>query len=393
MAKPLYIDNDDDTFAKLEEIKYDWMPDNNYFNNENDPRRSRFNPNLNYSFDESGNFIDKEVQMLYRSYQIANQMHSHCFTCFKYNNGECRFDFPFMMKEAGHSSENHYEWCNDCWIDTKRDKYSKMRSKVHAQRNNGNINNCLVNSFLQIAHGGNLDCQYISNIYGASLYIAEYISKQDVADNNSIRNVWVKKMAMKTLKNGSVTDQQQLKNVGQALASCVKVCSTNACWFLLGLEYVKKSCNVVNINPLERKFINRRVKIPNNKASKLEKDESEIEIKTDHTNNKEDEENKIDNIEVNGESILKDGPASHLGKRNAYEKLVQQQYKKYGDCEITFFALLTYYSIAVPKKINREVEPIFFKINSSTGDLHLVQNRFNVEKYLFTKLKKKMYLI
>ena len=72
-----------------------------YFDDAEDPRRLSFNPTFDYSRHADGTFSDPRVQNLYRNLQIANQLHSCCFTCFKYclMTKVCRFGYPRDYKE------------------------------------------------------------------------------------------------------------------------------------------------------------------------------------------------------------------------------------------------------------------------------------------------------
>jgi len=102
----LMRDHIDDNFATLlEEADYHWHPSKDYFPDCDDPRRLSFTDDLsklNYCMDANDNFTCPKTQIAYRRWQLANQVHHCCFTCWKYNAGKnkrtfcrrCRFGFP-----------------------------------------------------------------------------------------------------------------------------------------------------------------------------------------------------------------------------------------------------------------------------------------------------------
>ena len=229
------------------ESKYDWNPHKNYFKDNNHPCRVPFMSNWDYTRDKNGVFADINVKRHYRRLQIATQFHRCCFTCFKYcfkHEQVCRFGFPW-------SSEN----CSfEPIIRKDRDKKSRVRITVLPQRNNANLNGTLLNPLLAIAHGGNHDIQYISNSVGAAEYVASYASKAEEPDKKKLANIYSKKIAYLEELNSHVTDRQRLYAVGSAILGSSQVGSVQACYALLGLKFVKSSRDVVNVNPLHRKY-------------------------------------------------------------------------------------------------------------------------------------------
>ena len=62
-------------------------------------------------------------------------------------------------------------------------------------RNNANLNNCPVSPLLAIAHGGNIDLQYIHTTHGAAEYASSYSSKAESPDLQVLENMFVKKLS------------------------------------------------------------------------------------------------------------------------------------------------------------------------------------------------------
>jgi hypothetical protein len=229
------------------ETEYDWNPIRDYFKDGGHPCRVPFDSTWNFGRGAQGEFLDEIVQRHFRNLQIATQFHRCCFTCFKYcfkHREICRFGFP---------------WCSEVCvfepiIRKDRDKKSRIRITVLPQRNNANLNGTLYDPLLTIAHGGNHDIQYIGNSVGAAEYVASYASKAEEPDKKMIGNIYAKKIAHLENLNSAVSDRQRLYAVGSAILGSSPVGSVQACYSLLGLKAVKSSRQVVNVNPLHRKY-------------------------------------------------------------------------------------------------------------------------------------------
>ena len=80
-------DHVDDNLAFLhEENEYLWHPSKDYFPDYDDPRRLSFVDDLsefNFCMDVENNFMCPKTQLAYRRWQLANQVHHCCFTCWK----------------------------------------------------------------------------------------------------------------------------------------------------------------------------------------------------------------------------------------------------------------------------------------------------------------------
>ncbi len=97
-----FLDAEQQEIYSSTELDYFWTPPydhkhtmNNYFQDNNDPRRDSFNPDLDYS--RSDVISSSETQSIYRRLQLANQMHRCCFTYFKYADKNGRKSMSFNV--------------------------------------------------------------------------------------------------------------------------------------------------------------------------------------------------------------------------------------------------------------------------------------------------------
>ncbi len=110
-----------------------WNPRKDYFLDEVDPRRIRFDSHLDYNTktDTYGRvtFNINQVHWRFRRLLIANQMHRCCFTCWKYvHEGHaliCRFAFPWLPTPATEINRPRIEK-----IETRRHGYEFVHSLV-----------------------------------------------------------------------------------------------------------------------------------------------------------------------------------------------------------------------------------------------------------------------
>jgi hypothetical protein len=243
--------------SRLFESDFDFNPADDYFDDKSDPRREHFDGSLDYGRDmeitQDGTILSDEfkcekVHNMYRRLKLANQMHGCCFTCWKYNrsgNKICRFGFPW---------DEHICECDKTVIRVDRDSRQRKRVRALASRNNGNINATQSDPLSVIAHGGNSDVQYIDNTVGAAEYAASYSSKAEEPDGNLMRNALVRQMASLALKTPQIKHRQRLTAVANAVISATQIGTVQACYFLLGLNVVISSREVINVNALKGKM-------------------------------------------------------------------------------------------------------------------------------------------
>ena len=216
---------------------------------------------------------------------------------------ECRHHFPYDAEgpTAPHTPVIH----------SYHDSKCRRQINVLPQRNNAYINSTVKSPLLALAVAGNHDLQYISNQIGAAEYVASYATKHDLPDFKLISNFLYKRLQK------AFSDQKRLQAVATSVFDSTTVGSVEAIYLLLGIDLVDKSRDVDNINPLHRDKIRKAVEIDTEKLNQMD-----IEDKP-----------------------YKFGIKSHLGKRSAYELLMQQQRDNFGDCHITLYTLLVNFVI------------------------------------------------
>ena len=223
------IDHDDENVAeegdkksfmwnplRTKRFEFDGSVRREFFPDKFDPRRNFFPhskyckyklscgdvevPLMSFKMKKNGNFHDLITQHAYRKWQIANQMHDCTFTCWKFckwwENKICRFMYP--VEQA---------LCSPCdvTINVSRDRRHRIRVRALAPRNNGHLNNCPVSPLLAIAHGGNIDVQYIHSPYGAAEYCSSYCSKPEAPDLQTLQNMFVKKLSKILLRRDDIS--------------------------------------------------------------------------------------------------------------------------------------------------------------------------------------------
>jgi len=353
---------------------YDYNPTKDFFPDNIDPRRVRFDCKLDYNRDsETLVFKDLNTRKRYRNQQISTQMHFCCLTCWKYNkmmgDKTCRFHFPYI-------------YCieqDDTIIKVDKDKRGRKRVRALPPRNNRILNNTYVDPLLFLANGGNVDCQYIDNEFGACEYTAAYTAKSDEPDEKKLIIYFLRKLVqmLKYNTNYNLTDRDCLLAVGDAIQGSTQIGSIQACTYLLKEKFVKTSIKVININTL-----------PYHKIDQV------VSRKKNKTNNKNNNEN---------ESVLYSGPKSQIGRRIAYSEICDEQIIKFGKCLLTLYSLLSSYDIhshsEYSEKILNKITHIneyeeIITISKTDGLIISPKNmkRFKTNNFVFTKYRKNVVI-
>lgn len=339
----------------LEESDYNFnIPWEGYFDDKSDPRCAPFETQESFARKPDGTFQSAAVHSMYRRLQLANQMHRCTKTCFKYllqhEEQVCRFGFPFKQGEKTSMHNTTFR--------EERDKRSRMRMYALPKRNNAYVNNTAMSPLLAIAHGGNHDIKYIDCPYGTAEYAASYSAKAESADFKVLKNLLAKKLIH------AKTDRDHLRAVGTALVQSTQIGAVQACYTLLGLDFVISSRVVINVNPLHRSQMR--------KSMISRKSDLETMLDTD--------------------SVMNGGFGSQLGRRRAYQQLVQQQRAEFsGECTITFFTMLTYFSLNPPAATRVYTSPPLLELDK-TGKPTNAPKTFKVGDVVFS-LKKQPVVV
>jgi len=367
-------------------VQFNWKPCNcgsanspehgnlgvgDYFDDSEDPRRLTFDATLNYNRLPNGSFTDKRTQNLYRNLQIANQMHSCCFTCFKYCLGarKCRFGFP-----------KDYETLEEYFVEdsllpttspyglVKVDGRGRKRIIANPKSNNAHLNNHAFSPLLFIAHRANMDCKYMDGKSGTAEYVSSYSSKMETPDFSKIGNIYIKKIAGLVRNGRDITDLQKLNAVGSALIDSEIVGAPQMCFALTGLPLVECSRPVESINPLHPSFIHARIKGAEERQYSNESDPA---------------------ISIGGNS--------HLSKRNAYSEMLKFHLVKFNTpCIVTYYSLRSDYT-SKPisnRNVRKKSQAVTMlqhplAIDESTGFILDAVKSFSTGGYIFTKRRKR----
>jgi len=85
------------------------------------------------------------------------------------------------------------------------------------------------------------------------------------------------------------------------------------------------------------------------------------------------------------ECAISQGIKSQLGQRDAYNKLIMQQYSTYSSCFITYYTMLTYYSLSIRQATGKQqvTAPPLLKLHK-TGCILDAPTKFRVDSIIYT---------
>jgi hypothetical protein len=296
-----------------------------YFRDTNHPARLTFDGNGNYGMNSvTGAILSVSVRRHYRRLQLAHQMHRCRDSCYKY----CRRGRPKTCRYGFTKVRDAYNDYN-CVIVQDRDNRSRVRVRVLPPRNNGNINNHMLNPLCFIASRGNQDIQYIQNTTGGAEYVSKYVSKAETAETAVFQNAVNRALARTAAKlpeHETLSLRCHLQTVGNAVIAAQQVGTVQACYVLGKLPFVISSRDTVWVNCLRRNDIG---------THRIVLEEEELAELADDA------------------SALVDSPLTQMGKRDAFHTLCKQQLNDFGSMEVNFFAFLSCYSV---KRLTRELK-------------------------------------
>ena len=340
-----------------------------YFDDSEDPRKLSFNATFDYHRFTDGTFKDARVQNLYRNLQLANQMHSCCFTCFKYGSALCRFGFPrdynsleeFLVENSTSPTASSHG-------SVKVDGRGRRRTIANPTSNNAHLNSHAFSPLLFIAHRANMDSKYMDVKSGTAEYVSSYSSKTEAPDFSKIGNIFVKKISGLARNGREITDLQKLNAVAGALVDSEIVGAPQMCFVLTGLPLVECSRPVESINPLHASHIHAKIKGA--------------------------EERQYSN---ETEPAISVGANSHFAKRSAYSQLLKFHLEKFNSqCLVTYYSLRSDYTSKPDKrgntrKYSRAVPELQhpLAIDETTGFVIDAEKSFSADGFIFTKRRKR----
>ena len=312
-----------------------------YFKDECHPNKERFNSDGydDYTYRAcDGSFTDVVMREKMRRWQLANQMHTCCTSCWKYNKDNesvpkerrrCRYNFMRPLV-AGN------ELC--ATIVTESDNRGRKRMRVAAPRNNGFINAHTMSPLLCLASRGNQDLSYVDNGNGTPEYASKYSSKADQPDSKELVNAIARTLSSVALRSNDPSrgEQEKLSATINAFIGAQQIGAVHAAAFLLGNKFVKTPRTVVTVNTLHSIDVKSIILDPL----------------------------LLNDLESSETSAYNESPASTNGRRDAYHQLCIQYHKQTlaaaaiaassGETapvedttldRLTFFAFLTVYSV------------------------------------------------
>ena len=230
-------------------------------------------------------FVDPEVHRHFRKVLLSMNMHHCCPTCHKYgHHDDCRFGAPWPLKD-------------EVSLLTTMDRRQRVRAQVVGPRNNHFINRHPRQPQCVCASSGNIDASFVGDRYGACVYCASYASKVEEPDCSMMANLIARSLSHHT----DPSARDILRNTMNAMLRATVVGSTQACWFLLNLPYVRKTRAVINVNTLPRDQMTVRLR-------------STTEMKAEIAEAEDDKATAADT-----------SPGTNIGRRLAYSAFVKNQ--------------------------------------------------------------------
>jgi hypothetical protein len=169
---------------------------------------------------------------------------------------------------------------------------------------------------------GNTDNAFVGDGYGAAVYSASYSAKAEEPDCSLMANLIAKSLS----KRDNPDTKDFLRDTVNAMLRSVVVGATQACWFLLGLRYVRKSKAVISVNTLQKENMTMRLRTKPEMHAAVEAEGEEA-------------------------TAVDSSPGSNLGRRITYGDFVKNQVKiadvhNPESCEVTYSAFLSRYRLS-----------------------------------------------
>ena len=231
-------------------------------------------------------FDSTKVEDHFREVLLAVQMHHCCKTCHKYGHvDDCRFDAPWAIHD-------------EAKLITTVDRNKRIKRVVEPPRNNVHINKHCAAPQVVIFCEGNTDNAFVGDGYGAAVYSASYSAKAEEPDCSLMANLIAKSLS----KRDNPETKDFLRDTVNAMLRSVVVGATQACWFLLGLRYVRKTKAVISVNTLQKEKMTMRLRTKPEMHAAVEAEGEEA-------------------------TAVDSSPGSNLGRRITYGDFVKNQVK------------------------------------------------------------------
>jgi hypothetical protein len=243
---------------------------------------------------------------------------------FRYGDGKkCRFGCPWPVIQS--SSNGPGTTVPTIRFNRKRSGHTQLI--YDAARNNYYISRHAAAPHIALAWRGNTDFAPIFNPYGVGVYCTQYVSKAETGDENVIAKMLTKSLFNFKAVDGNCEKQMLIREATNAVLSSTQICAQQVMYVLLGMDFIKTSRKVVSINALPQQ----KVQVPVLPYQVLKA--------------------AVQNDPLAVATASPVSPGTQLGKRFAYQLLLQQQqtFKEQPDYDesnlITFYALYSQYNI------------------------------------------------
>ena len=319
------------------------------FPDKDHPLRVRFDPNLDYSVHPvTKEPNDPAVKRQYRRIQSASFGHVCRHSCWKYKTKkktqrhsksrsklDCRYGHPVPehQKVRGGIFKHRSDRAQVC---SDYDRKGRKRRRVLPARNNAHLAPCPVSPLMMLAHLGNSNIQYISNVFGALEYFVNYVGKVDEPESKDVINSVIRLLSLYAT-DAEPKLQSVFKAVMNALTRERTVRATQVADFFLGHQVLTYTRSIKTVNPRPRCELSRHL----NMAS------------LDRGHNESDDDPAIQSKQAR--------------YRDAYSKFAKDQYARFSQCNVSFFSFLTSFDETVRKRTRVDEPPHLFECDPYSG--------------------------
>ena len=313
------------------------------------PLRLRFDPNLDYSVHPvTKEPNDPAVRRQYRRIQSASFGHVCRHSCWKYKTKkktqrhsksrsklDCRYGHPVPehQKVRGGIFKHRSDRAQVC---SDYDRKGRKRRRVLPARNNAHLAPSPVSPLMMLAHLGNSNIQYISNVFGALEYFVNYVGKVDEPECKDVINSVIRLLSLYAT-DAEPKLQSVFKAVMNALTRERTVRATQVADFFLGHQVLTYTRSIKTVNPRPRCELSRHLNMAG----------------LDRGNN-----------EIDDDPAIQSKQARY---RDAYSKFAKDQYARFSRCNVSFFSFLTSFDETVRKRTRVDEPPPLFECDPFSG--------------------------
>jgi hypothetical protein len=323
----------------ISDFSWDWKPSKR-FDDAQEPQRRRFDPDMNYGWDDTSNCPTSAlVGLQMQELQTSAYMHECQYSCYKYclhkprRFWTCRHEYSVKHDVDFDNGTSFCHESDHAQVLVDRDRKGRPRIRVLPSRNNANIAPCPKSPLMMLAAGANTNLQFLSNKFGAVEYTTGYLGKVDLPDTKIVINTIIKLLSV-----GDQRHQNVLKAILNGMSNGRHVCANEAAFYFLDNKIVKYSRPIKSVNPMPVQGVNMNINLQGN-------------------------EDDVDN----GDSGLKE--TGQHSTRIDYGLFYRKQIQMHGRCDVSFYSFLTSFSSdnRTDTKLPKHISVPLFEIDDRTG--------------------------